>query len=126
VLKALCEGSFKRRNELEAIVWKTNFSLWTGVVLSAWALHNNAVHLGFGSLFFALVIPLQSYVVHCFNTSIQQAVSFAMAYLHELEKMVGIEQPLSRSTRRTQLLRWHLVEVGPTALLVVAAIKLVW
>lgn len=125
-LGALCEGSFKRRNELEAFKWKLNFSLWTGVVLAAWAFHSKADHLGFKSLFFGLVIPLHAYIIRTFNTSIQQAVSFAMIYLHELEKFVGIEQPLSQVVRRTRMLPWYVVEVGPTVFLVVAAITLVW
>lgn len=136
-LRALCEGSFKRRNELEALEWKMNFSLWTGIVLAAWALHNKPEHLGAWSLSFGLVILLHFYIVRKFNVSEQQAVSFAMVYLGELEKLIGFEQKPSdgeqagvqqqpSKTKRTKLLPWYVVEVGPTVLLVAAAIKLVW
>jgi hypothetical protein len=124
-LRALCEGAFKRRGELEILGWKMNFSLWTAIILSAWALHNKPEHLGFASLFFVLVIPIHSYVVYKFTKSIQQAVSFAMLYLHELEKLIGITESLSKS-RRTRLLPWHIVEIAPTVLLVIAAVRLVW
>lgn len=128
-LRALIEGSFKRRNELEALEWKMNFSLWTGIVIAAWALHNKpeTQHLRWWSLSFLLVFVIQGYYVYRFATGEYNAVTFALKYLDQLETLVGIadaDKP-SRATR-TKLIQWYLLEVGPTILLVAAAVALVW
>lgn len=121
VLRALCEGAFKRRNELEGLEWKMNFSLWTGVVLAVWALYSNEVHLDCYSLLFFLVAGLHAYAVYMFNASEQKAVDFAMIYLGELEKLLGLEWSKPKST---VLWQWWVVEVGPTILLAAVAIRL--
>jgi len=123
-LRALCEGSFKRRGELEAIEWKINFSLWTALVLAAWALHNKPEHLrGWSVLLFGLLVAVHFYIVHRFNTQEQQAVDFALSYLTELEKLMGFQR---KPTRRTKLWWWYVVEVGPTIFLAAVAVRLVW
>jgi hypothetical protein len=128
-LRALIEGSFKRRNELEALEWKMNFSLWTGIVIAAWALHNKpeTQHLRWWALSFLLVFPIQGYFVYRFARSEYNAVTFALAYLDRLETLIGIEDREKPSRApRSKLIQWYLLEVGPTLLLVAAAITLVW
>ena len=126
-LRSLIEGAFKRRNELEALEWKMNFSLWTGIVLAGWALHNKpeTQHLRWWALSFLLVFPIQGYFVYRFARSEQRAVDFALEYLSQLETLIGLAKKPSKAPR-TKLIEWYLLEIGPTLLLAVAAIALVW
>ena len=120
-LIALFQGCFNRRKEIEAIQWKMNFSLWTLIVVSGWALHTRSEHLGRVSWMFLLVVVLHWFATHKFETSIKNAVNLALGYVLDLETLIGHKhshRPLSRWP-------WHIVEVGPTILLSLAAIKLI-
>ena len=82
-LIALFQGALDRRQQLEAVEWKMNFSLWTALAVAAWALHTTPEHLGFSSLSFCLVIALHFLTVYRFAVSAQRSVALAIAYVQE-------------------------------------------
>jgi hypothetical protein len=118
----LFRGCFKRRTEIEAIQWKMNLSVWTSIVVAGWALHTRPEHLGYWSWLFLLIIPLHSFAVHQFDTSIKTAVTLALAYVSDLEDLIGHRY----GGQPAPLVRWHIIQVTPTLVLTIVAIMLTW
>jgi len=123
-LIALFQGCFNRRKEIEAVQWKMNLSLWTSIIVGGWALHTRPKpeRLGYWSLTLLLVVFVHLFATIKFETSIRNAVKLALAYVNDLEALIGHRHV----TKPAKLYPWYVLQVAPTLLLTVAATILLW
>ncbi len=122
----LAQGAFERRKELEAVAWKMSFPLWTAIGVSTWALHDKTEpeHFGPWAGLLWLVDPLHVFVIARFGSSVKQAVRIALGYVDEVEREIGYVAPAKQKSPAA--FWWYLISAGPTALLVGAAVNLLW
>lgn len=125
VLLKLSSQAFERRAQVVALLWKSNFALYTAVAAAAWSLHSAPapVHMGSSARYLWLIVPLHILAAHRFDQHIHALRDVALGYVREVEKLVGYT---GTGPFVSGGIWWYLIQVGPTVALTAAAIKLLW